>query len=183
MTKLIHHRVKLEQAQRFISAVHRHSEPLKRHMFTIGASEQGVADINFLYDGIVSIDNPSSAWSQYDFVAEIRRLAVTEYAPKNTASFLLGKAKQACFALGYELIVTYTKGYESGSSLKAAGFSADKLTGKAFTDGSVETLVRWGCMRNSVPDMEQREQTDNLLREARDFLQKWDRPELRERYE
>jgi len=164
--------VKLDEAQAFTEQHHRHSDPLKRHMFTIGATVDhvfrpiGWRDLQ----GIVTIDRASSAWSKHDFIVEIRRLVVKENALPNTASFLLGKAKQACFAMGYDLIVTYTKGYESGASLKAAGFWCDKLNGTSYTDGRIETLMRWGCERDEEVEDVHRQQTDRLLLQAKEFI-------------
>lgn len=168
MSRLQNVRVKLDEAQQFTQTHHRHSEPLKRHMFTIGAVVQ--KSIWTDMQGIVTIDRASSAWSKYDFVVEIRRLVTKPNCHPNTASFLLGKAKQACFAMGYELVVTYTKAHESGASLKAAGFTADKWTGTTYTDGTVDTLIRWGCIRDRVQTEEHRQQTDRLLRGSREFL-------------
>jgi hypothetical protein len=165
MAKLFHHRVKLRQAQLFTSLHHRHSKPLKRHMFSIGAhTEDGERQ------GVITLDNCSSAWSKEESLVEIRRLVIKPGADCNTASFLLGKAKQACFAMGFIGIVSYTKGYESGASMKAAGFFADKIKGTAFVDGRIETLVRWGCIEGEAPDAEKREQTERLLASISDFI-------------
>lgn len=72
--------------------------------------------------------------------------------------------------MGYDLIITYTKGYESGASLKAAGFFADKFTGRAFKNGTVETLIRWGCLRDTVPGDVEREQTIDMIEAAHEFI-------------
>ena len=166
MSRLLHTRVKLDEAKAFTQEHHRHSDPLKRHMFTIGAT----TGEPFGLQGIVTIDRASSAWSKHDFIVEIRRLVVKEDALPNTASFLLGKAKQACFAMGYDLIVTYTKGYESGASLKAAGFWCDKLQGTSYTCGRLETLMRWGCVRDEQVEDVHRQQTDRLLLQSKEFI-------------
>ena len=169
MTKLHHRRVKLAEAQIFTSDYHRHSEPLKRHMFTIGAAVPHPMQWLGL-QGIVTIDRASSAWSKYDFLVEIRRLVVKPDAHPNTASFLLGKAKQACFAMGYEIIVTYTKAHESGASLKAAGFKADKFNGTSFTDGTIKTRLRWHCRRDEVLTDQHRQDTQQMLETSKEFL-------------
>ena len=78
--------LKLDEAQRFVAEHHRHTEPLRRHRFSIGL------DINFhRYDhhkgsmwnplisvlaGVATVDNASSAWSSRDDILEIRRVCV-----------------------------------------------------------------------------------------------------------
>ena len=62
--------------------------------------------------GVATVDRCSSAWSKHHEMVEIRRLCVVSDAPKNTASFCLVKL-EACFAMGYLIVVTYTKPCES----------------------------------------------------------------------
>ena len=172
--RLFHHRLKLQEAQEFVAQYHRHSPPLKRHMFSIGASP-----CNKFYSakqmyGIVTVDRCSSAWSKRRDHAEIRRLCVADeecVTEKNLplASFLLGKARQACFAMGYRVLITYTQPHESGASLKAAGFYIQKYNAKKFGDGSIEGLVQWVCWDGHQPDEKEREFTKNGLEELKQF--------------
>lgn len=131
-----HYPISLSEAAEFTAEHHRHSKPLARHKFSIGAfatRNPGLYEHLELV-GVVSVNACSSAWSkdvtkvwygddQNIARCEIVRLAVTEDEDnKNLCSFLYSKALQACFAMGYEEVVTYTRKYESGSSIKAAGF-------------------------------------------------------------
>ena len=116
---LLHHKtLVLEDAQEFIKRYHRHSKPLKRHRFSIGAF------LDNLLVGVVSLDNCSShGWSKYKSFIEIRRNCIKEdVSEKNVSSYLLDKAIKACFAMGFDHIITYTKPHENGASLKALGF-------------------------------------------------------------
>ena len=172
--RLYHHRLKLEEAQDFVAQYHRHSPPLKRHMFSIGASPcYKFYSARQMY-GIVTVDRCSSAWSKKRDFAEIRRLCVADdecVTEKNLplASFLLGKARQACFAMGYRVLITYTQPHESGASLKAAGFYIEKIKATKYGDGSIEGLVRWISIDGYQPDEGQREFTKDGLEELRQF--------------
>ena len=142
MTKFIHQPVNLSAAADFVAAHHRHSKPLKRHRFSIGAwtnrayamyEAQNKQTDNML--GVVTVCNCSSrGWSSLNHMAEIRRVCTRPDTPKNTASFLISKARDACFAMGHDYVVTYTKASERGSSLLAAGF--EMIDYKINSDGS-----------------------------------------------
>lgn len=145
--KLEIERVKLDEASEFTSKYHRHSKPLRRHKFTIGAIDRYNPIKNFdtwsdQYLGIVTVDTCSShAWSKRRDHVEIRRCVVRPDLEEgnNVSSFLLRKAVNACFALGYKCVVTYTRPYESGASLLACGFVLQKVSKPNSDDG----LLTW----------------------------------------
>jgi hypothetical protein len=150
--KMQHLNLKLSEAQNFVKRFHRHSKPLKRHMFSIGAyskflilSDNELVGFPIGLDGIVTVDRCSSAWSKERNFIELRRVCLAPKAKKNTASFLIGKAKVACFAMGYTKIVTYTQPHESGSSLLASGFWIGDYNVKRYADDRIEGLIRWEC--------------------------------------
>mgnify|MGYP003657855966 CR=1 FL=1 len=151
----------LNDSQKFIKEYHRHSEPLKRHMFSIGAVEYP-GSIALL--GIITIDRCSSAWSKRRDHIEIRRLCIKPNAPKNTASFLISKAKDACWAMGYKCIITYTKPYESGSSLLATGFYIQKAKWGKENIQHPKGLVQWCVSQCSQNNPKNREQTKKVLK-------------------
>lgn len=145
-----HVNLKLSEAQSFVKRFHRHSKPLKRHMFSIGAYSKflmwsELSSFPIGLDGIVTVDRCSSAWSKERNFVEIRRVCLKPKAKKNTASFLIGKAKIACFAMGYSKIITYTQPHESGASLLASGFWIDDYHVKRYADDRIEGLIRWEC--------------------------------------
>ena len=164
MSEWTHRRIRLVDAQAFTEQYHRHSPPLQRHAWTTAAYWNGEIQ------GIVTVDRPSSAYTKYDFIAEIRRLVTKPDAVPNTASFLMGKAKQACFAIGYDLLVSYTKGYENGASLKAAGFMVDKWWGEKLADGSCNAQVRWYVNKHEPVGPEERRQTEEMLLDCHFWL-------------
>lgn len=169
--ELVNRPVNLVNAQSFIEKHHRHSEPLKRHMWTIGAKTLGdwAGLQRWHLMGIATVDRCSSAWSKRRDRLEIRRLCVTEDAPANTCSFLLGHTKRAAWALGYEALVTYTQPHESGSSLKGAGFMITKRAAMyENADGTVTGgLIRWEAKCGHAPDGEDRKFTDDILKDLR----------------
>ena len=153
-------RLKLNEARIFTKLYHRHSKPLKRHKFTIGAVDKCnfISPIIIEEDllGLVTVDTCSShTWSKRRDHIEIRRLVVKEQC-KNVASFLLSKAVTACFAMGYKAIITYTQPNETGSSLMALGFQAQKFKATTYKDKTFNGLVQW-CLTEDFqknPDFE-----------------------------
>ena len=117
-----HMPIKWQESQAFVAKHHRHSEPLKRHRFSIGMYDSSTASYELI--GVVTVDNCSSAWSKLYDHAEIRRLCVLPDKP-NLASKLLRLATDACVSMGMQKIVSYTRPHESGSSLKAVGYHLD----------------------------------------------------------
>ena len=159
---MYHSALKLREAQDFVLAFHRHSPPLKRHMFSIGAYEHGKLV------GVATIDRCSSAWSKRHDHVELRRLCLKPDAPKNTASFLIGKAKDACFAMGYRVIITYTKPAESGASLKASGFWLQKARWVKGQPKHSRGLLQWVAVRDRQPDAEERAWTKETLAQIKE---------------
>ena len=168
MKKIRHTHLKLDEAQSFVRHFHRHSKPLKRHMFSIGA-HQGMLMYGAGFHeshgfplgliGIATVDRCSSAWSKYPGYIELRRLCVNpKYAETHAASYLIGKVKQACFAMGYKVIVTYTRPNESGASLMGAGFTMNQWKVQHDGEGTItDGLVRWICIDGRQPDVDDRE--------------------------
>ena len=131
---MFHLNCNLGYAQRFIKKHHRHSKPLKRHMFSIAVCE--TEDVWQGTLGVVTVDRCSSAWSKHSEMVEIR---------------------------SYLIVVTYTKPYESASSLKAAGFQLSKATWFKGDPHHPKGLIRWISYRNRRPDVEDIEFTNQTL--------------------
>ena len=159
-------KLSLQEAQSFVAENHRHSEPLKRHKFSIGAVDYKDSnaigfDVNSLL-GIATVDVPSSKWNRRRDHVEIRRLCTK--GQKDVASFLLGKAKSACFAMGYKCVITYTRPHESGISLKASGFWMQKATIKKNKKGEIiYGLIQWIAVDGMQPNEEDRKFTNETL--------------------
>lgn len=111
--------VSLEDANAFVTRLHRHHQPVRGHKFSLGA-ELGAQLV-----GIAIIGRPVARMLQDGKTLEVTRLCTD--GTRNACSFLYGAAARATFALGYERIGTYTLPDEGGASLRATGW---KLLGQ-----------------------------------------------------
>ena len=113
--------ITLRQAQTFVNEHHRHNIAPQGHKFSIGLEMAGI----LIGDCIVG--RPIARRNDDGKTAEVLRVCVLEGNP-NANSKLYGAAVRACKAMGYTKIITYTLLTESGASLRAAGFIAEKKT-------------------------------------------------------
>lgn len=112
--RLRHVRITLAEANAFVEARHRHHPPVFGHLFSIGALRGD--DLA----GVVIVGRPVARMRDDGITTEVTRLCTD--GSRNVCSFLYGKAARAAFALGFELIGTYTLPDEGGASLRAAGW-------------------------------------------------------------
>jgi hypothetical protein len=115
MKRLIHARIEFADAAAFVSEHHRHHTPPVGHLFSLGAYE------GERLCGVAIVGRPVARRRDDGATAEITRLCTD--GTKDAASFLLGRAAKAAFALGFARIGTYTLKAEPGTSLKAAGWT------------------------------------------------------------
>lgn len=115
----------LADANKFVSQHHRHHRPVRFHLFSIGCQND-----SGLCGAIIVMRPVNQSCEVYGFMAEVSRLATD--GTKNTCSFLLARAAEAAFAIGYMGIQTYIRADECGASLRAAGWTFDTMT-KAST--------------------------------------------------
>ena len=170
--KIDHINLSLKESQAFIEKYHRHSKPLKRHMFSIGAIDE-LGDLM----GVVTVDNCSSGgWSKQRNMKEIRRLCVSPDAAPGTASFLMSKATNALFSMGIKAVISYTKPHESGSSLMGAGFNIYQRAKMKYKNGSVEGgLITWFKKYEQDPDLDYyRSETKDILNRTHNTIQEWE---------
>jgi hypothetical protein len=108
--------ISFEEARAFIAQHHRHHLPPRGWKFGIAVNdgEQVV--------GVACVARPVSRiiQSREPYTLELTRLCTD--GTRNAASFLLGAARRATFALGYKHLITYTLLEEGGVSLRAAGW-------------------------------------------------------------
>lgn len=171
MKNIKHKNLKWQESQAFVEKYHRHSKPLKRHIFSIGAFDE----MDNLM-GIVTVDHCSSGgWSSSRSIKEIRRLCVAPNAHKGTASFLISKATTALFAMGIKAVISYTKPHESGSSLMGSGFNIYQRAKMKHIDGCVEGgLVTWFKKYEEDLDPKHlRKETKDILDLTHSTLDKW----------
>lgn len=81
----------------------------------------GLSDLSGILVGVLVLGRPNARAYQDGFTAEVTRTCVVDC--KNANSYLYGLARKLSALLGYRRIITYTREGESGSSLKAAGFT------------------------------------------------------------
>lgn len=123
--------ISIREANEFVMNFHRHNKPTQGAKFSIGAS----------YDnqlvGVAIVGNPVSRKVMDGFTAEVTRVCVLGDAPKNTCSFLYGRAWRIWQQMGGKRMVTYTLEHESGASLRGAGWKVvgetkSSLAGKGW---------------------------------------------------
>lgn len=138
----------LAQANELVARLHRHHKPAQGHRFSIGAEVDGVMV------GAAIVGRPVARGCDPYHTAEVTRL-VTD-GTKNACSILYAACARAAQAMGFDKIQTYILDTESGTSLRAAGWSYEASTaggdwnhsaayaGKRRTDQPMQPKQRWG---------------------------------------
>lgn len=104
----------LPEANAFVEQHHRHSRPVRGHLFSIGAID-GDSVI-----GVAIVGRPVARMLQNGVTAEVLRCCTDGH--RNACSYLYARAWRAARALGYQQLITYTRTDESGASLRGAGW-------------------------------------------------------------
>ena len=120
--------VTLATANAFVNAHHRHHKATAGHKFSIGCAKDGELV------GVAIVGRPVSRYLDDGWTLEVNRLCTT--GEKNACSILYAASARAAKAMGYRKIITYTLDSESGSSLRAAGWSCAGLAGGKCWTGS-----------------------------------------------
>ena len=110
----------LAEANAYVSANHRHHDPVTGHKFSIA-----VADAADRVRGVAIIGRPVSRHMDDGWTLEVNRCCTD--GTRNACSMLYRAAWRAASAMGYRRMITYTLPEEGGGSLKGAGF---KLVGE-----------------------------------------------------
>jgi hypothetical protein len=113
--------INLDEANAFVTALHRHHSPVVGHKFSIGVclAEKIV--------GVIIVGRPVSRVLQDGVTLEVTRCCTD--GTKNACSMLYRAACRVAFNLGFKRLITYTLATESGASLRGAGFSLLGLRG------------------------------------------------------
>ena len=109
--------LKQKQANAFVEAFHRHHGKVAGDIFRIGAAVDGKLV------GVVMVGRPVSRRLDNGKTVEVLRLCTD--GTKNICSFLYSRAARIAKELGYEKIITYILDTETGSSLKASGWTKE----------------------------------------------------------
>jgi len=138
--------VSWEVATTMTNIVHRHHSCPVGHLFSFGV---------FAGDDLVGVGicgRPVARMLDDGKTMEITRIASIGY--RNSISKLLGAIKREAKGKGYQKLITYTLAGESGSSMKAAGFSnAGQAGGGSWSRQNrlrgdmhpTERKTRWEC--------------------------------------
>lgn len=105
----------LKQANQYVAQYHRHNKPVPGAKFSLG-----VVNGKKLC-GVAIVGRPVARHSDNGFTLEVNRVATD--GTFNTCSMLYGAARRVAFAMGYQKIIIYTLQSESGSSLRAVGWT------------------------------------------------------------
>lgn len=136
--------IELAEANKFITAHHRHHKPVQGHRFSICAVAEG------RIVGVATVGRPVARLTDHLRTLEVTRLC-TDGTP-NACSALYAAAARAGFALGFEKIQTFILREEDGHSLLASGWKFDGAsTGSKWhrnskryrTDQPIEPKSRW----------------------------------------
>jgi len=106
----------LRAANEFVGKHHRHNRPTQGGKFAIGA----VSDDKLV--GVAIVGRPVARMMDDGFTSEVTRVCVLDDAPRNTCSFLYGRAWRIWQQMGGRRMLTYTLQTEPGSSLRGAGW-------------------------------------------------------------
>lgn len=112
--------LELSAANEFVATLHRHHDPVHRDKFRIGASHNGKLV------GVVQVGRPVSRMLDDGKTVEVVRLCTD--GTKDVCSFLYSKAARIAKEMGYEKIITYILCTESGTSLRACGWTEEATT-------------------------------------------------------
>jgi hypothetical protein len=105
----------LREANAYVEAHHRHSNPVRGMKFALGAA------LSDTLVGVAIVGRPVARHLQDGWTLEVLR--VCTMGERNACSFLYGASWRAARALGYRKLVSYTLASESGSSLRASGWN------------------------------------------------------------
>lgn len=141
----------LKEANEMVTLLHRHHKKVVGHRFSIG-----VVDDDGVPHGAAIIGRPVARMVDWRRVAEVTRL-VTD-GTSNACSMLYGAAARAAAAQGFESVQTYILASETGTTLKAAGWTRDGFAGggswnrgkrSRVDDAPTELKIRWSRALNA----------------------------------
>ena len=113
--------LELKDLNVLVENLHRHHKPVQGHRFSIGVEHKGIIV------GGASVGRPTARLTNQHEVLEVTRL-VTD-GTKNACSALYAAAARVGKALGYRRIQTFVLATEPGTSLRAAGWTFDGVSG------------------------------------------------------
>ena len=119
--------ISVKHASAFVAEHHRHHAAPQGAKFALAAWHANLGEPQERLVGVAMVGRPVSRMLDDGRTAEVIRVATD--GTRNACSFLYGAAKRAAQAMGYRKVVTYTLPEESGSSLRAVGWSRMGVAG------------------------------------------------------
>ncbi len=110
----------IKEANLFILAKHRHHKCVQGHKFSLGA------ELNGELIGIATVGRPVARNTNYKEILEVTRLCTD--GSKNACSLLYSAAARIAKEMGYKKIQTFILESESGTSLKASGWTFESTS-------------------------------------------------------
>jgi hypothetical protein len=128
----------LRTARAYVRVHHRHLDAPAGGMLAIG-----VKDGSGRLRGVAILGRPVARRLDDELTIEITRVATDGCA--NACSALYGAARRIARALGYLRIITYTREEESGTSLRAAGWTPARRTRGGSWSRTDRPRLAGGC--------------------------------------
>lgn len=119
--------IELNDANEFVSNLHRHHAPVYRDKFRIACEKDGVIV------GVIQCGRPVNRILDDGKTIEVVRCCTD--GTYNACSFLYSRMASIAKKMGYKKIITYILETEEGTSLKASGFTFSGMT----------TAKSWNC--------------------------------------
>lgn len=113
--------ISLKEANAFVTLYHRHHKASRGHKFSLACKDNGKLV------GVAICGRPVSRYLDDGETLEVNRLCTD--GTHNACSFLYGASARAAKALGYRRIITYILESESGTSLRASGWTCEGIAG------------------------------------------------------
>lgn len=128
-------RIELDEANDFVSLVHRHHGPVVSHRFSVAAGTHAHGIV-----GVAICGRPVARNIPQKHVLEVLRCATNGH--RNACSFLYSRAARIAAELGFHAVITYTLTDEEGASLRAVGWWPEDLPPRDDTSWSSPSRTR-----------------------------------------
>lgn len=116
----------LKKANEYVARYHRHHKPVIGHRFSLSAWKGGIML------GVAICGRPVARRTDQYLVLEVLRLCTSGH--KNACSFLYGACARVAKEMGFVSIQTFILASETGTTLKAAGWSyCGESAGKSWS--------------------------------------------------
>lgn len=127
LRKRVTRQIEQAEAFAFVAKHHRHHQPPRGHVFSVGAFDE-----DGQLRGVAVVGRPVARGLDNGRCAEVTRVATDGL--RNACSRLYAMSRAGAAALGFTSIITYTLPCEGGASLRASGWQLDGQAGGGSWD-------------------------------------------------